>query len=345
MTPTQPLQLTGMPGSPYTRKMLAYLRFRHIRYELLIGNRAAELGLPRPKVELLPTFYLADEQGNIQAEVDSTPLIRRFEQEFAGRSTLPESPVLAFLNYLIEDYADEWLTKPMFHYRWYYGADIDKAGTILPRWRAMQAPEATLQTMKQQFADRQISRLYVVGSNDETAGVIEESYRRFLKIMDGLLQKQTFVLGDRPASADFGIYAQLTQLASFDPTPAAICLAEAPRVRAWTDIVDDLSGFPAEDDAWIPVDRIPSTLGDLLSEIGRVYAPVLIANAAAIQRGDREMSTTIDGRPWHQPVFPYQAKCLHWINDAYQELDSTDRTRIDSLLAGTGCETMLEPLT
>jgi hypothetical protein len=54
----EPIRFKGVPGSPYTRKMLAYLRFRHIGYELLIGNQADDLGLPQPKVGLLPTFYL-----------------------------------------------------------------------------------------------------------------------------------------------------------------------------------------------------------------------------------------------------------------------------------------------
>ena len=80
-----PLRLKGAPGSPYTRKMIAYLRFRHIPYELLIGDHANRLGLPEPKVSLLPTFYLPDEHGNVQAVVDSTPLIRRFESAFQGR--------------------------------------------------------------------------------------------------------------------------------------------------------------------------------------------------------------------------------------------------------------------
>lgn len=341
MTINQPVQLKGAPGSPYTRKMLAYLRFRHISYQLLIGNHATDLGLPEPKVGLLPTFYLPDEDGDLKAVVDSTPLIRRFEAEVDGRHAVPDNPVLAFVNYLIEDYADEWLTKAMFHYRWYYDADIKMAGTILPLWQSVQMSAEQLQKMSSYIADRQISRLYVVGSNDVTAPVIEDSYKRFLQIFDRLIQKQPFVLGSRPSSADFGLYAQLTQLAKFDPTPAALCMQVAPRVHAWTDLLDDQSGNAASSDGWMSVDAVRTTLEELLTEIGRVYAPALLANAAALQAGQEQMQATIDGRAWQQPAFAYQGKCLQWINQEYQQLTAADRRQVDEILAGTGCETLL----
>jgi hypothetical protein len=70
------LLLKGAPGSPYTRKMLALLRYRHIPYRLLTGAVADRLGLPRAAVELLPTFYLPNIDGVIEAVTDSTPLIR-----------------------------------------------------------------------------------------------------------------------------------------------------------------------------------------------------------------------------------------------------------------------------
>ena len=113
MSDQEPLQFKGAPGSPYTRKMLAYLRYRHIRYEFLVGDLSKHRGLPEPKVDLLPTFYLRADDGELNAVVDSTPLIRRFETSFPQRPTIPDHPALAFLNYLIEDYADEWLTKAM----------------------------------------------------------------------------------------------------------------------------------------------------------------------------------------------------------------------------------------
>ena len=61
-----------------------------------------------------------------------------------ARSVIPDNPVLAFLNELIEDYADEWLTKAMFHYRWYFEADRDNAGPLLVYWSlpTLAAPDA-----------------------------------------------------------------------------------------------------------------------------------------------------------------------------------------------------------
>jgi glutathione S-transferase len=334
-----PLSFRGAPGSPYTRKMLALLRYRRIPYRFIIGRHDGG-ELPQPKVALLPTFYLPDAAGQLEAIVDSTPLIRRFDAAFAERRVVPTDPVVAFVDYLIEDYADEWLTKAMFHYRWHYPADIERAGDILPRWTAVSDTEARMQQSKRFIQQRQIERLYVVGSNDVTTPVIEASYRRFLAIFKRILEQQPFLLGARPGAADFGAYGQLTQLAHFDPTPMALTLAEAPRVYAWVDIVDDLSGLDVTDDGWIDRAVIAARVGDLLREIGRVYAPFLLANAAALRNGADEVRLTIDAKPWVQQPFPYQGKCLQWLREHYAALSEVDRRDADALLAGTGCEAL-----
>jgi len=75
--------------------------------------------------------------------------------------------------------------------------------------------------------------------------------------------------------------------------------------------------------------------------VGRVYAPALLANAAAVAAGDAEWETEIDGTAWRQRSFPYQAKCLGWIRDEYAALDAAARAQVDALLAGTGCDTLL----
>lgn len=337
MTLDTPLLVRGAPGSPYTRKMLAVLRYRHIPYRFLVG--VGEPGdLPAPKVQLLPTFFLRENGGAYQAAVDSTPLIRRFETAFKGRHVIPTDPVIDFLDYLLEDYADEWLTKAMFHYRWYYKADIDRAASILPRWRGISAPESDMLTMGDIFARRQISRLYVVGSNDTTAPVIEASYLRYLDAMKAHLERQPFLMGKRPGSSDFGAYGQLTQLTHFDPTPMEETLKRAPRVFAWVDLMEDLSGLEPSDEDWMTRDGIPETIRALLAEVGRVYVPALLANAKALTAGSDKVETEIDGKSWVQQPFPYQGKCLQWLREKYTGLGTGEQKAVDDVLTGTGCE-------
>lgn len=335
------IELLGAPGSPYTRKMLAYLRYRHIPYAMRWGGQLnAPDHFPKPKVQLMPTFFFKDADGELEAVVDSTPIIRRLESDYDGRAALPDDPVMGFVNYLIEDYADEWLTKAMFHYRWAYQADIDNAGPLLVYWANPTLVQDQAEQMAAMFSKRQIDRLYVVGSNDVTGETIESSYIRLLDILDTLITDQGYVLGTRPSSADFALYGQLTQLALVDPTPAAIMNSEKQRVRAWVDRVDDLSGVDV-DNGWLTVDDAQSTLNPLLSEIGRVYAPVLLANAQAVMAGQDSFEAQVDGRAWSQPSFPYQAKCLQWINEAFGALSSEDQARARDILEGTGCEALL----
>ena len=78
----------------------------------------------------------------------------------------------------------------------------------------------------------------------------------------------------------------------------------------------------------------------MLAEIGRVYAPFLLANAAALAAGDERVECEIDGRPWVQQPFPYQGKCLQWLRDDYARLDADARGFVDATLSGTGCETL-----
>ncbi len=334
------LPIRGSPGSPYTRKMLAVLRYRRIPYRYLQEN--AE-GMPPPRVSLIPVVYFKDENGDFSAEVDSTPIIRRLEVEYPGRSLIPDNPVMGFLNYLVEDYGDEWLTRAMFHYRWYYEPDIEMAGSILPHYADVSQPDELMEQMKKTFSERQISRLHVVGSNDVTAGVIEDSYKRFLQLLNSHLKHYPFIMGNRPGSADFGCFGQLTQLTQFDPTPAAIAAGRFPRVHAWVSKMEDLSGLEVAEHDFIDPAGIPSTFKAILSEIGRTYTPVMLANARALNDGLDKVETIVEGKTWVQEPFPYQGKCLHWLRVEYSRLDDEAKARVDEVLAGTGCEQLIAP--
>ena len=346
MSATEPVRLVGGTASPYTQKMIALLRYRHIPYAITWGDPSATLdalGLEKPRPTFMPTFLLADDTGQTRAVCDSTPIIRRLEESYTGRSVLPTNPALAFIDYLLEDFADEWCTKYMFHYRWYPQEDADNAGTLLPLGFDVSMPRETLAQMKKMFSQRQIGRLYVVGSNDTTAPVIDASYRRYLAAMENHLARQNFMLGGRPGAGDFGLFGQLTQLVGFDPTPRAIAHETSPRTVAWVDKMRDLSGHQPDDSQWLPLAEQPDSLRELLSEVGRVYAPAQLHNARAVEAGEKTWEGEIDGARWTQQTFPYQAKCLKWTNERYQALSVEDRNKVDVLLADTGVEAMLSP--
>lgn len=334
-------KLVGMPGSPYSRKLRALMRYRRIPHVWVLSRSLEGRGLPQPRVSLLPQLVgPSGSNGALEARVDSTPLLRALEREHAGRSVIPADPAVAFLDSLLEDYADEWLTKAMFHYRWAYDPDIARAAAILPRWGRTDQPEAETRAFGEMVAKRQIDRLWVVGSNQTTGALIEASYLRLLALLDARLTESRFVMGARPGASDFALYGQLTQLVQVDPTPAAIALATAPRVVAWVDFVDDLSGLEPSASGWLERDALPETFRALLVEAGCVYAPFLLANADALARGAAQVECTIDGRPWVQKPFPYQAKCLEWLRADHTQLPLAARHAVERVLEGTGLESL-----
>ena len=345
-----PVMLQGIHGSPYTRKSLAALRYRRLPYRFIIGQPGNPIpvgypdweALPLPKVGLLPTFYVSDDDGELKAITDSTPVLAQLESLSKERSLYPTDPVIRFLNFVLEDYADEWLTRCMFHYRWMYEEDIDKAGAILPFLRDTGIPRAQHEKVKDFVSIRQIERLYVVGSNDVTTPVIEDSYHRFLNLMDAHLQQFPFLMGGRPGSSDFGVYGQLTCLTHFDPTPTKIVLEESPRTYAWVERLEDLCGFEVEESDWFTRDSIPDSILGLLGEVARVHLPQMLANARAIAAGEKQFETEIDGKAWQQPSFLYQAKCLRWTREEFGALDDSDRESVRHLLSNVGLMPLID---
>ena len=342
MASDHPLVLAGQYGSPYSLKMRAVLRYRHIPFRWVLRDSKWD-DLPEPPVRLVPVIVYPNPDGSHgEATIDSSPQIMRLETEYDGRGVVPPDPALRFIDSLIEDYGDEWVTKAMYHYRWAYEADIDKAGRLLPISRDLQQNSDQAQVAYDFITQRQIGRRELVGSTDLNLPIIESSYERLLDVMNALFATNDFLLGDRPGRGDFGIFGQLTQLAKWDPTAVAVTTDRSPKTINWVDRMDDLSWLPVDgDDGWCTIETLPAATRALLTEIGRTYAPFMIANAEALMSGVDEVVCSIEGQTYRQGPFPYQGKCLQWIREEYQALDESARARVDSVLDGTGCEVLL----
>lgn len=340
----RPLVLAGACGSPYTRKMKSLLLYRRIPYHFLLSAMPGQApGLPKPPLPLFPCLYFPEGEDDYRPTSDSSFQIRELEERFLARSVIPKDPALAFLDYLVEDYADEWVTKMMFHYRWGVPENVEHASKILPLWN-LGIPDATVERFGPTFGQRQIDRLsgVVAGSIEVTGPIIEASYGRLLRILRERFKEQKFLLGERPGAGDFGLQGQLTQLVQVEPTSMLLARREAPRVMAWVDVVDDLSGLPVEGDAgFVGREGLTDSYRELLGEIGRTYAPFLVANALALERGNQDMECSLDGKRYWQRAFPYQGKCLGWLRNEYDRLEAADRRFVAETLAETGCEVLL----
>jgi glutathione S-transferase len=332
----QPLLLAGVVGSPYSRKMRSLLRYRRVPFLFIGWSSPEQQKLPPPPLPVIPALYFP-RGDEYEAASDSTFLIRRLEAESSERSVIPPDPVVAFLDFLVEDYADEWTTKMMFHYRW--AVDESNASRILPRWN-LAVPEELARAFRKGFGQRQVDRLAIVGSNEATGPLIEASYRRLLDLLEQHFRTHRFLMGERPGTSDFALFGQLTQLVQVEPSSQALARAIAPRVVTWCDVVEDLSGISVGEADWPTREALAADLSPLLHEIGRTYAPFLVANAAALAEGRSSVECMVDGEPWTQQPFRYQGKCLAWLREAHAALDPGDRAQVDAALAGTGCEVL-----
>ena len=342
---TERYSIYGSELSPYSVKIRSYFRYKKIKHEWIersLKNQKAFRKLA--KIQIIPLVHCP----NGEVLQDSTPIILKMEEEFKSKPVVPEEPVLAFLSRLVEEYADEWAVKHMCHYRWHYEENLDSAGK---RFAKLFVPKTIqritflrnffLNKATNTFKSRMSKRLWVVGSNDITAPIIENSYKRFLGIMQIHLSNLPFLFGQRPSSADFAIYGQLTQLIGLDPTSRAIAHEESLRTVAWINSMEDLSGINPDKSTWENFESLPASMKSLLKEIGHVYVPALLANSEALKNGDETWETEIDGSTWSQKTFNYQGKCLQWINQEFYALSALDQKRLMDLLEGTGCEKLL----
>jgi glutathione S-transferase len=325
-------RIFGSELSPYSVKVRSYFRYKKIPHEWVPRDSGNQEEFQRyAKLPLIPLVVTPEGQG-LQ---DSTPILEHFEKLYPEPSIHPADPALAFLSALVEEYADEWGNKPMFHYRWTYEPDRQSAAERIARQMMPGLDEAGIAGVIQAVKGRMVPRLKLVGSSPETRETIEASYLRQLDILEEHLAPRKYLFGARPALADFGLYAQLYEC-STDPTPGAILRKRGPRVLSWIERMLD----PRPEDGFESWDTLQPTLAPLLrDEVGAVFFPWTLANARAIAAGEKTFSLTLSGKPYAQEAQKYHARSLAVLRARYAAVG--DKSRLDPVLVAAGC---LEPL-
>lgn len=328
---TDPYVLHGINPSPYSVKMRAILRYRRIPFVWRATGDPRDVAVAAGLPPVIPVLAFPD--GRLMN--DSTLLAYALEHEYLGqRSIIPDDPVHAYLSDLLEDFGDEWVTKAMFHYRWYYPADRAFAQTWVITSRDPVMAEAERLAAMQAFNDRQVGRMALVGCTEQNRPVLEDSYRFVLDTLDHHVRAIPFLFGSRPSLADFGLFGQL-QILSIDPTPMAEMRGRASDVYCWLLRLDDASCVEGD---WLdPALPLPATVTALLTHCAGTYLPFLAANTRALQEGRDEVSLDILGRPYVQAPFRYQGKCHDALKKKLAALPAPVRARLDPVLEETGC--------
>ena len=318
----------GGLGSPYSMKMRAVMRYRrlpHVWRQMQMGDEGVFKNVKAP---VIPIIQFPDGTWHN----DSTPMIFELERRHEERSIVPADPGMAFLAFLIEDFADEWGTKMMFHYRWYRERDQKQMSEWLAFDRLRGQSRGKILEAAQAFRARQVGRMALVGCTPENAPLIEDSARRVLSLIDTRVTEEDYFFGTRPSLADFGWFGQISQLA-VDPTPQDMMRAEFPFAYRWIAQLDDASGVEGEwDDT-----NLSCAASGLLKLAAEIYFPFLIATDAAVKKGQASFSVALLGRTYSQGAYKYQARCLAELRAAYARLDAETKKEIDGVLTETGC--------
>lgn len=326
-------RIFGSELSPYSVKVRSFFRYKNLAHEWIPRSPAVQAEFQKyAKLPLVPLVVTPEGEG-VQ---DSTPILERFEVLAPEPSTVPADPALAFVSALLEEYGDEWGNKWMFHYRWCYQPDVwSTAERIAQQMTGPQGPLAVAQA-RAAVAERMTGRLGFVGSNDRTQPLIEASFKQALALLDRHLATRAYLLGGRPAMADFGLWAQLYEAAT-DPTPGAIMRASAANVMVWVQrMVSPKADGPFE--AWPAL--APTLMPLLKEEVGARFLPWSVANSAAIANNAKAFDVTLGSTAWSQESQKYHARSLAEIRRKYAA--TKDAPGLEAILRDSGC---LGPLT
>ncbi len=278
-------RLFGAETSPYSMKVRSFLRYKKVEFDWVARSAATE-----PEFNLhaqVPTVPLLVSPENVSSQ-DSSAILARLDLAHPQPPAQPADPGLAGLSLLLEDYADEWVNKIMFHYRWTNSPDRENAAErVLEQLLAGRKAKDKAAAL-QKVIDSMTGRLPLVGAGGDNGKALEASFRRLITLLDAHLKEHLCLFGGHPSIADFALASQLGQMLS-DPTPGERIRDEAPFIAAWCEFMD----APTAGAPWASLDELKPTLLPLLKhEIAVAYMPWAKSNAEGTSR--RRKVTSVD---------------------------------------------------
>lgn len=211
-------RLYGAETSAYSTKLRSYLRYKRLEHEW--RARTVETEEELAKVSRFPTIPVLVSPSGVAVH-NTNPVMEALEADLKEPSATPSDPATAFLSLVLADFADNWLAKVVYHYRWTRKRDQRVAAQRVVEQFYPGDPPQDRKALEDASIVHMLGELKRIGIEGDLGPVLEKSFKRFLKLLIPHLKKHLYLFGGHPSIADFAIAAQLNQLL-MDPTPAKL---------------------------------------------------------------------------------------------------------------------------
>ena len=279
-------RLFGAETSAYSTKMRSYLKYKTVPFDWVPRTQDSDAELK--SLSRFPTLPVLVTASGFAVH-DTTPMMEALEADSPEPSATPADPATAFLACVLEEYADVWLAKAAFHYRWTRKKDQRLAAArAIDDYYTREAPEDR-KAAEDAAIENMLGQMKAMGLEGEIGGAVEKSFKRFVKLLDDHLRKHLFIFGGRPSIADFAIAGQLIQMMK-DPTPAKIIEKDGEFVAKWCEFLQD----PQPSGPFEALDDLRETLAPLFAEeLACAFLPWAAENLENSLAGNETFSVTL----------------------------------------------------
>ena len=327
-----PVTLYGSSISYFTGKMENYFNVKEIPYSFkpMRFPSFKKTMIQKVGVQQMPAVVLKDGRWM----TDTTKMIQWFESKYPEHRIIPGNSTLAFLCFLIEDWADEWWWRPAMHYRWFYEGGARFAswhlanevlgGMRLPMW------------LKRRYIQRRQRNGYTIGDGIDSSNIeyVEQDFLSLLKILEDIFSSRKFLFGSKPSLGDIGLSGPFFRHFALDPAPLEIIKKKAPNVLSW---VSNLWKYrvSSENGEWL--DYIPQDIEPLIQEIGKTYLPYLNENVSAVRQNKKTFNFINDQVSFKNVRYSlYRVWCLKELREHFQEASKDSQFILKDLLHRNG---------
>ena len=329
----------GVDASYFTQKVLGFMTYLGLpvdyRKRTVFVRQEIE---QRAGTHLIPVVVTPDDEYLW----DSTPLGVEMDRRASGPGLWPANPVQRLVARVIEDFFDEWMTRPAVHFRWLCKADAESSGAALVcellGLDVIPAPDdgqrATFDKLFTTLRQWGAETCHKIGAGDKEA--VKNEFIRVMRILNTHFVSHAFLLGNLPSLADFSLYGGLHAHFLRDPSPRALIDEQAPNLFNFRDRMKVLR---AENliETWQDKAEIAPSLSPLLAEIGRGFVCFLEANRRALEAGRRELSFDFGAGEERVRSRKYTETCRAEIAHELASLDDRDQGLVRGILDPAGC--------